>query len=361
VPGDSFSTSIDVTRSGSPVGNPYIVVQAVFSPTAASMISAPRLTAATPSALGTAVHASVVPDPGISAQSLRQVHQLVTARRPHFGEIGCRGKMVKVDVDEVIVDAEPRRRFFREADVLVLAVGHKGVLDTATPPAVNFNFSMGDLSAWAGRAELRYAWPAGSRIIINHTDPQASSRLVVYKQSSGSLTELARKDGGGSIAIDKADELGKSSVALLFWVSNARASRPYTELTPMSIQVSAVPGSSQASFPDGTYDFRTGTVKGCADYSMGGWIMTAANGVLSLKYGSNVANVGVSGSGTALPNPAGGYSWNPKWRYSYTAPDSQTENVTASGTFDGFRLQGTLVKGSCRVDFTDVIVTLVKR
>jgi hypothetical protein len=242
-----------------------------------------------------------------------------------------------------------------------LAAGHKRQLDTATPPPVNFNFNMGDLSAWAGRVELRYAWSAGTRIVVNHTDPQASSRLVVYKQSGGTLTELGRKDGGGSITIDKADELAKASAALFLWVSNARASQPFTALTPMSIQVSVVKGSALPPFPDGTYDFRPGTVGGCASYGMGEWIMTVSNGSVSLKYGRDVVNVGVSGSGTVLPNPAGGYIWNLPWNYSYTAPDSQTDNVTANGTFDGTYLKGTLVKGSCRVDFTNVIVTLVKR
>ncbi len=243
-----------------------------------------------------------------------------------------------------------------------LAAGHRGVLDTAAPPPLTFNFTMGDLSAWAGRAELRFAWPAGTSITIKHTDPAASSRLIVYKQSGGTLTELARNDGGGTLAIAKADELGKASVALFFWVSNARASQPFTGLTPMSIQVSVSKSSTLPDFPDGTYQFRTGTVGGCAGYSMGDWLMTAAGGSLSLKYGRNVSNVGVSGNGSVMPNPAGGYLWNLPWNYSYTAPDSQTENITANGTFDGFRLKGTLVRGTtCRVDFTDVNVTLVKQ
>jgi hypothetical protein len=98
---------------------------------------------------------------------------------------------------------------------------------------------------------------------------------------------------------------------------------------------------------------------------MGGWVLTAASGNVSLAYAHNVSNLGVSGKGTVVyqpgANPNTPYLWTLPWSYSYTAPTSDTDNVTASGTFDGIYLKGTLVKGSCRVDFTNVIVTMMKR
>lgn len=233
-----------------------------------------------------------------------------------------------------------------------------------------YAFDMGDLSVWAGYALLRNAsWAANTKMSIKFSDGGGNARLLIYKSLGGSITLLKSQSGSGLVTLTGVEAFVKEGSNLFFWVINGRASRPYTGTAPMAIEVSVPAPSPYEPFPSGAYEMRTGTIGGCAQYSMGDWLLTNSEGTVALQYGRAVQNVTVEGGGTVENNPAytkptdPKYVWAVTWKYHYEAKldGGVMDVIDASGTFDGSKLKGSFSRDACKIDFEGVNALLVKK